>query len=99
MHIEPYILVITILGLATLAMAWLPQLLEDLPFSYPILFVAVGASLYLLPLKLPEPQPLVYESYVVRLTELGVIVSLMGTGLKLEREFKWLHWSLPIRLV
>ena len=99
MHLEPYILIIAIIGLASLAMTWLPKLLENLPFSYPILFVAVGALLFWLPLELPIPEPTKYNTYVVHLTELGVIITLMGTGLKLEREFNWQNWSVPFRLV
>ena len=99
MHLEPYILIIAIIGLASLAMTWLPKLLENLPFSYPILFVAIGALLFWLPLELPVPEPTKYNTYVVHLTELGVIITLMGTGLKLEREFNWQNWSVPFRLV
>src|SRR5688500_20400770 len=93
MHTESYILVLAIIGLAAMAMIWLPRLLEDKAFSFPIIFILVGFGLYSLPIKLPDPQPLRYESYVVRLTELGVIVTLMGTGLIGDGVFCWHGWS------
>ncbi|RYE05395.1 MAG: sodium:proton antiporter, partial [Sphingobacteriales bacterium] len=36
---------------------------------------------------------------MVRLTELCVIVSLIGTGLKINKSFTWRHWNIPLRLV
>lgn len=53
----------------------------------------------MLPIQLPNPDPIWQESYVVRLTEMSVIVSLMGTGLKIRRSFNWKNWEIPIRLV
>ncbi len=94
-----YVIIITIIGLAALAMAWLPTILEKSFFSYPILFLLAGAILYVLPLDLPLPNPIWYETYAMHLTELSVIVSLMGTGLKLRRKFNWKNWKIPIKLV
>ncbi len=94
-----YILNLTIIGLAGLSMAWLPTILRNKFLSYPIIFVAAGALLYLLPLRLPSPNPLWQEDYVVHLTELVVIISLMGTGLKIRRHFNWKNWQIPLRLI
>jgi NhaP-type Na+/H+ or K+/H+ antiporter len=94
-----YILAITLIGLSALVMAWLPSWLEHKPVSYAMLFVAFGFVLYLLPLDLPNPDPLRNEGLTVRLTEIGLIISLMGTGLKINRDFGWENWRIPFLLV
>lgn len=96
---DQYIVIITIIGLAALTMAWVPTLLRKSFLSYPILYVAAGALIYLLPFELPSPNPLWQEAYVVRLTELVVIISLMGTGLKIRRKLNWKNWQIPFRLI
>lgn len=80
-------------------MAWLPTWLEDVPFSYAILFVGLGFVLYKLPFPLPPINPLEHKELAVRLTELGVITTLMGTGIKINREFNWTNWKIPFLLV
>lgn len=80
-------------------MAWVPRLLEKTPFSYPIVYLLLGMLIYLLPLGLPSPDPIWSEEYVVRLTELSVIISLMGTGLKIRRKFGLKRWRIPLRLI
>ncbi|MCX2740413.1 cation:proton antiporter [Pontibacter anaerobius] len=94
-----YILVITLVGLAALSMAWVPALLKRTAISYPILFLLLGMLIYLLPAELPIPDPIWQENYVVHLTELSVIISLMGTGLKIRRKVNWRNWQVPLRLV
>ncbi|WP_242926403.1 cation:proton antiporter [Pontibacter vulgaris] len=96
---DSYILVLTLVGIAAMSMAWVPKLLENSFISYPVIFVAAGAILYMLPLNLPLPDPVWHEKYVVHLTELSVIISLMGTGLKIRRRFNWKNWQIPFRLV
>lgn len=94
-----YSLLLIVLGVAILAVAWLPSLLEDYPLAYPILFVVAGWLLYQLPVALPEPLPQRHPALTTHLTELCVIVALMGTGLKIDRPFRWKGWQLPFRLV
>jgi sodium/hydrogen antiporter len=94
-----YIIIITVVGISALAMAWLPSLLEKQPISYSILFVAVGFVLYKFASSLPNPDPLQNEQLTVRLTEIGVIITLMGTGIKINRAFSWKNWKIPFLLV
>jgi NhaP-type Na+/H+ or K+/H+ antiporter len=94
-----YILLLTFLGLATLGVAWLPSLVKKYPLSYPIVFVGLGMLIYLLPMDLPDPNPLNNRTIATRMTELCVIVALMGTGLKIDRPFSLKGWTLPFRLV
>ncbi|PRY10985.1 sodium/proton antiporter (CPA1 family) [Pontibacter ummariensis] len=94
-----YIVSITLVGLAALSMAWVPSLLKRTFLSYPIVYLLIGVGAYMLPVELPHPDPLWQEDYVVHLTELSVIISLMGTGLKLRRKVNWQNWRVPLRLV
>ena len=87
------------MGLSGLTMAWLPGKLSRLPLSYPIIFIAVGAVLYILPINLP---PIFIESHndlILRIAEISVIISLMGTGLKIDTPLKWRSWAVPLRLI
>ncbi|KAA5540383.1 cation:proton antiporter [Adhaeribacter rhizoryzae] len=96
---EIYIIIITVIGLAALTMAWLPDLLQKLPVSYSILFVTVGYLMYKFSSELPIPAPLQHETLTVHLTEIGVIITLMGTGIKINRAISWKNWKIPILLV
>ena len=94
-----YILILTVVGLAALSMAWVPSLLKRTFISYPMVYMALGMLVYLLPYELPQPDPIWREEYVVHLTELIVIISLMGSGLKIRRKISWKNWQIPLRLV
>jgi len=48
---------------------------------------------------LPLPDPISQNSDVLRLSELVVIISLMGTGLKIDQPFSFKRWAVPLRLV
>ncbi|WP_242921362.1 cation:proton antiporter [Pontibacter liquoris] len=94
-----YIVVLTLVGLAAMSMAWVPALLKRTFISYPILYLLVGVGIYMLPFDLPRPDPVWQEGYVVRFTELSVIISLMSTGLKIRRKVSLRNWRVPLRLV
>ncbi len=96
---DTYILVITTVGLCALSMAWLPSWLEDVPFSYAMVFVVLGVLVYLLPFDLPSLDPIENQHLALRLSELGVIITLMGTGIKINRSFSWRNWKIPFLLV
>ena len=86
-------------GVATLAAALLPRLLQRAPVSMPMVFLAAGALTFALIGPLPKPDPVRHESIVLRLTELCVIISLMGAGLALNRPVGWRRWSTTWRLL
>ncbi|QCR24129.1 sodium:proton antiporter [Pontibacter sp. SGAir0037] len=96
---DKYIIATTVVGVAALSMAWIPRLTARTFLSYPILFLLIGMFVYWVPFDLPSPNPIRGEKYAVHLTELSVIVSLMGTGLKIRRKFSLTHWRIPFRLV
>jgi NhaP-type Na+/H+ or K+/H+ antiporter len=94
-----YILILIIIGAAALAMAWMPALTKKIKVSYSILYVLLGFLLYSFLDALPEPNPTKQTGVTLRLTELVVIISLMGTGLKIDEQFSFKRWRIPIRLV
>jgi NhaP-type Na+/H+ or K+/H+ antiporter len=95
-----YVLLLTGLGALVLMTAWLPMLLRKAPLSLPILCVAVGAALFALPpLRQFAVHPLEFPLVVERLSELVVIVSLMGAGLKIDRMIGLRSWALTWRLL
>lgn len=96
---DPYIVVISLLGVAILAIAWLPMLVRDLPLSLPIFCVAAGFVVFLLQPPGEEPLPLRHPRIAERLTELIVIVALMGAGLKIDRAPGWRSWAITWRLL
>ncbi len=95
---DTYVVVITFIGLAALGMAWLPRGLKNIALSYPILYLLLGMLLYSLPIYLPSPDPLQHKGLVLHITEIAVIITLMGTGLKIDRLFGWKNWKVPILL-
>ena len=100
--IDLHITLILISGLAMLGMAYLPRLLDARPLSLPIIYVAVGALLFLLPLGLPLPQPASVErdAFILEITtEILVIISLAGVGLALDRPLGWRSWQPTWRLL
>lgn len=94
-----YPLLLAGLGLLLLALAGLPLALRQLPLSVPIVLVLIGAGLALLPGQGVPPDPREHTEPVERLTELLVIVSLMGAGLKLDTPFGWRSWAVTWRLL
>ncbi|MGO1051235.1 cation:proton antiporter [Crossiella sp. CA198] len=92
-------LVLTVAGGLALLAAVLPRVLHGRPLSAPLVLTLLGASVFLLPegtVRLdPRPEP----ALVQLLTELAVIVSVAGAGLKLNRPIGWRRWSSTWRLL
>ena len=97
---DGYMLLLTLAGLAAFGMAWMPAITKRTGISYSVLYVIAGVILYtLFPAYLPKPDPVLYPSVALHLSELVVIISLMGTGIKIDRRFSFANWSTPLRLV
>ncbi len=94
-----YFVVLAVLGIAVLAAAVLPRAWHRLPISMPIVAVGIGVVLFSLPLGLDGPRPGADDDIAERLTELVVIVSLTGAGLKLRRTVGWRSWMTTWRLL
>jgi len=87
------------IGLATLAAAMLPRMLGRAPISMPMVFLAAGALAFTVLPGLPDPSPLEHETAALHLTEVCVLVSLMGAGLALNRPVGARAWSSTWRLL
>jgi NhaP-type Na+/H+ or K+/H+ antiporter len=97
---DQYIVIISVIGLAALGMAWMPSVTERTGVSYAIIYTLAGVLLYwAFPHLLPDADLRKHQSYTLHLTEMVVIISLMGTGIKIDRPFKWKTWQSPLRLI
>ena len=97
---DRYILILTIIGIATFAMTWMPNITKRTGVSYAIIYVLAGALIYwLFPGTLPVPLPSRYPDATIHLTEMVVVISLMGTGIKIDRPFTLKNWSTPLKLI
>ncbi|MFE6083918.1 hypothetical protein [Streptomyces virginiae] len=87
-------------GLGALCAAVLPTALAKRPLSLPMVFLAAGFLVFLLPLDaLPALDPVRHRSLVEHLTEVCVVVALMGAGLAINRPPGRRAWSTTWRLL
>ncbi|WP_285008046.1 cation:proton antiporter [Pedobacter faecalis] len=97
---DKYLAVMLIAGLASLGMAFMPAIAKRTGISYSLIYVAIGALVYLTAGDyLPSPLPQSNNNLTLHLSELIVIISLMGTGIKIDRSFSFRRWASPLRLV
>lgn len=96
---ENYNVWLLIIGIAFLATTVLPRLLADYPLAMPIVLLILGYVVIALPLGLKAPDPQENGSYAEHLTELGVIIALMGAGLKIDRRPSLKGWNITWRLL
>ena len=97
---NPYTLELALLGLAAMGMVWIPALTKDRGISYAIVYMLFGMLLYkIVPQHLPPADPEHYGTLTMHFAETVVIISLMGTGIKLDRPFSWKNWASPLRLI
>jgi NhaP-type Na+/H+ or K+/H+ antiporter len=92
-------LVFALVGVGALLAGILPRVLERRPLSLPIAFLALGMVVFALPLGLPDADPLAHPTLVEHLTEVGVVVALMGAGLKIDRPWGRRRWASTWRLL
>ncbi|MGI8900402.1 MAG: cation:proton antiporter [Nocardioides sp.] len=86
--------VFLVFGVALLLAVVLPTLLHRQAVSAPMVLLLLGALIGLLPL--PDgfsPSPIENRVFLEHLTEVCVVVSLMGVGLALDRPFRLRHRS------
>lgn len=97
---DQYIVIISVIGVAALGMAWMPAFTKRTGISYALLYTLTGVLIYLaFPHVLPPADARKNLTYTGHLTELVVIISLMGTAIKIDRPLKWNSWQSPLRLV
>jgi sodium/hydrogen antiporter len=96
---DPYVVFLAGAGAVVLLLAWVPMLFRDLPLSLPIFCLMLGVVLFWWEPVGLRPDPLRWPELTERLSELVVIVSLMGAGLKLDRPLGWRRWGVTWRLL
>ena len=92
-------LLFALFGVAALLAGILPRVLERRPLSMPIAFLALGMLVFALPLGLPRVDPLAHPELTQHLSEVCVIVALMGAGLKIDRPLGGRRWLSTWRLL
>lgn len=95
----PYDLALIVLGVGALGVAVVLRRLEGRWLPYPLLPLILGLGAVLLPFDWPALGPTQQPTIAVHLTEIGVLVSLMGVGLKIDRLPKWRTWGSVWRLL
>lgn len=89
-------------GAALLAMTVLPRLLHRHPLSLPLIYVAVGFAVFETSGALVGPRPLgvgLDAAIIEYVTELVVIISLVGAGLRIDRRPGLVRWQSTWRLL
>ncbi|MFD5266259.1 cation:proton antiporter [Streptomyces sp. NPDC058335] len=87
------------LGVGALLAAVLPRVVAGRPLSLPLVFLVGGICVYLLPLPLPVIDPVDDRLLTEHITEIGVIIALMGAGLALNRPVGRRRWATTWRLL
>jgi len=88
-----------VVGVAALLAGVLPRLVAGRPFSLPIVFLAMGAAIGALPWLPFQADPTQHVTFLEHLTEVTVIVALMGAGLGLDRPPGRTRWANTWRLL
>jgi len=96
---DPYIVALTGAGILIALVAWLPLALRRLPISLPIVCIGIGALIFSTSSIGFDPSPRVHPYLTERMTELVVIIALMGAGLKIDRVFSLKSWGMAWRLL
>ncbi|WP_226006297.1 cation:proton antiporter [Natrinema salinisoli] len=99
MALDVYTVGLVVIGLALFGVAVLPRFAAGRAISLPIFFVAFGMVVFGLPIGLPPPDPLEQGTTTEHFAELGVIVALMGVGLKIDRVPGVRAWASTWRLL
>ncbi|CAM4282438.1 cation:proton antiporter [Gillisia limnaea] len=96
---KDHYLIMAALGLATLIMAWLPSVSKKIKISFPIILLLIGFLLFWIDIPLQWPDPLWNDLYLMYFSEMIVIISLMGAGLKIGTIFSFSAWKRPLLLL
>lgn len=80
-------------------MAYLPKYMHKIKVSYTVPILGIGFLLYLASVPIDWPDPVWADAPIKIVTEIIVIISLMGAGLKVGMQYGWEHWKNPLRLI
>ena len=93
-NFEPYEVGLAVLGVIMLLAAWIPQLTLKRHVTLPFLHLAGGFAMFSF-VDVDAINPLEEDSRWLweKLTEMAVIISLLGAGLKIDQELNWSKWK------
>ena len=97
--IENYNLFLLVCGIAFLLGALFPIIFKRTPISLPMLQVSFGLLMGYWWTTLSFLNPLDNGLIIEKLTEIVVLVSLVGAGIKIDTELSWHLWRPTIRLL
>ncbi|WP_394370260.1 cation:proton antiporter [Zobellia russellii] len=80
-------------------MAFLPLVLSRIKVSFTVPLLLIGFLTYYLGVPVNWPEPIWGNKQVTIITEIIVIISLMGAGLKLGMRYSPRHWKNTLRLI
>jgi sodium/hydrogen antiporter len=86
-------------GVLILVAAWIPAYLHKRPLSLPMVLITIGAMLFAVVPGLPDVNPREHLSIAEHLTEIGVLISLLGAGISIDRAPGWRRWATTSRLL
>lgn len=91
---EKYEIGLAVLGLVMLLAAWIPQLFFKRHVTLPFLHLVSGFALFYF-FDFKNLSPFIEENRWMweKLTEIAVILSLLGAGLKIDRSFTFKNWK------
>jgi sodium/hydrogen antiporter len=94
-----YDIILLAVGFIFLLLSFLRHALAQFPVSVAMVFIVIGVLLAIFIPDLPAVDPVDNGAFVERVSELAVIISLMGVGLKLDRPIGWHTWNSTWRLL
>ncbi len=97
--VETYDVLLLSAGLVILLTAVLPNILEDRVITLPIFYLIISGVLFGLVIDLEIAHLAESPYWPKRITELAVIISLTGVGLKINRPFEKKTWKISSRLL
>lgn len=97
--IEKYNLFLLVCGVAFSFGAMFPVISKRLPISLPILQVSFGIIIGYFWMTLAFLNPLENGLIIEKLTEIIVLVSLVGAGIKIDTPLSWQLWRPTVRLL
>ncbi len=93
-----YFLYLTLFGGVALSIGWVKHLSSKLSISYPIVYLLIGIIVYQAIDELPWTSPFRDQEITTHITELMVIIAIMGIGLKINHPFSLIKWKAPFML-
>lgn len=94
-----YLISVSLVGFVALCISWIKHLTKLMNISYSLVLLIMGVFFFWLFEELPWSLPQYSQTLTMHLTEIMVIIAVMGTGLKIDSPFSFKAWSVPFRLV